>query len=397
MIDTAGASILVVEDEDQVRNLVVALLERDRYRVDSAPDGVTAFGMISRTPYDCVLTDVMMPGEDGISLLGRLHDLDPDLPVVIMTGYAQLEMAVNALKKGAFDLLQKPVEIDSLRKSIVKGVTYSRLKRLQREYHEQLEQAVREKTGQIREMARELDRARVLLLDAAQEKNRFMARVTHEMRTPMNGVIGALDLLAETPLDPKQSGYLSLARSSADAMLALIDEILSFEACQPDHAVKSEAVDLRVFFTRLHSRFKSRFTSRGIDFSLRLSPGYPVPVWTDQERLSRILEAFCDNALKFTQRGEVTIETRIVGTEKERSLQVIVSDTGCGVPPGKEESIFDPFVQGEDPLTRSQGGGGLGLAIARQNAAILGGRVWMEHREGGGSRFLFELPIMSRI
>ncbi|GAB4301848.1 MAG: hypothetical protein Fur0034_16070 [Desulfuromonadia bacterium] len=397
MIDITGATILVVDDDDQVRGLVTALLQRDQYDVDSASDAAVALDMISSRQYDCILTDVMMPGEDGISLLGRIHQSDPDLPVVIMTGYAQLEMAVNALKRGAIDLLQKPIEIEGLRQALAKGVTLSRLKRLQKRYHEELERSVREKSERLREMAKELDRARALLLDAATEKSRFMARVTHEMRTPMNGVIGALDLLAESPLSAEQAGYLSIARSSAETMLSLIDELLSFESTSLDRTVEARLVDPRIFFSRIGSRFHGRFASRGIDLQIRLSPLLPETIWTDPSRLGRIVEIFCENSLKFTQRGGVTVEVESRGEDRELSLRVTVVDTGCGVPLGMEEAIFEPFVQGEDLLNRTQGGAGLGLAIARQNGILLGGRVWMEHEEGGGSRFICEIPILSRV
>lgn len=397
MIDVSGASILVVEDDEPVRRLVVALIERGGYLVESASDASEALAKAASREYDAVVTDVMMPEMDGIALLGRLHDSMPDLPVIIMTGHAHLQMAVDAIKKGAFDLLEKPIDMEMLMRALRKGVTFSRLKRLQKEYHDQLQRDLREKTARLQDAMRELDRLRNVHMEALQEKSRFMACVTHEMRTPMNGVIGALELLAETPLDPEQSRYLSMARTSAESMVALVDEILSFDGDAADRSISLEPVDPRVFFTRIRSRFHGRFSVRGIQLDLRLAPGLPSPLVIDPARLSRIMEILCDNALKFTERGRVEIDVSLREEEGELMLFIMVSDTGCGVPHGMEESIFEPFVQAEDALTRSQGGAGLGLAIARQNAIILGGRLWMEHREGGGSRFCLVVPAMTRV
>ena len=227
--------VLIVDDEVDVRQLLAICLNRSGFQVDCAESAEEAHKKMRHDQYDAVVTDIMMPGEDGITFLSRVHQALPEMPVILMTGFAQLEMAVNAIKNGAFDFVHKPFDIDHLRKIVERAVNYSKLQRMEKNYRAELEETVASRTAELKEAMAELDFSRSALLNAANDKNNFMSNISHEMRTPMNGVVGALELLAEEGVSGVQAEYLAMARQSANDMVELIDQLLSFNPVSYTH------------------------------------------------------------------------------------------------------------------------------------------------------------------
>ena len=208
--------ILVVDDEHDILQMVAICLRQVKYRVSLAANAEEAYRLLEEHEFDAIITDVMMPGEDGITFLGNVHQRLPDVPVIIMTGFAQLQVAVNAIKNGAFEFIHKPFDFTYLRKVTDKAINYTKLLTIEKNYRAELEQTVAQRTEELKSAVAQLDSARMALLKTANEKSEFMATVTHEMRTPMNGVVGGLELLADAGLSGSQLEYLLLARQAAD-------------------------------------------------------------------------------------------------------------------------------------------------------------------------------------
>ncbi len=387
--------ILIVDDDQEILQMVSLCLLQVQYRVSSATSAEDAYRLIDVNRFDAILSDVMMPGEDGISFLGKVHQSQPDVPIIIMTGYAQLQMAVNAIKNGAFDFIHKPFDFTYLRKVIEKAVNYSMLLRMEKNYRVELEQTVAERTKELKNAVSQLDSARQALLKAAHEKSEFMATVTHEMRTPMNGVIGGLELLADADLVGSQREYLLLARQAADNMVELVDRMLSFaDGAGRGMASYHEEFDLSVTIEAVTMDHRTRFADKGLSFDVQMGPGVPRRIRCDAEQLTRVLDILICNAFKFTDSGGARLDIALERMEGTRAvIRVTVTDSGIGIPADMLERIFDPFTQVDGSSTRRFGGTGLGLSIARQIAQVLNGTLYAESSPGEGSRFNFIMHV----
>lgn len=392
------AHLLIVDDEIVILDMLKLVLQKSGYLVSCAENTAEAFRLLEQEACDVILTDVMMPGEDGISFLGRVHRSWPELPVIVMTGNAQLQMAINAIKNGAFDFIHKPLDFEYLHKVVARAVKYSALQRMEMSYRTELEETVARRTAELTKAMTELDFARSALLKGATDKSEFMATISHEMRTPMNGVVGALDLLAEAGLDGVRSEYLDMARRSADSMVALINHLLTFDggAGHVAGAARYDLIDLIADLTSLVENIQPDFARKGLSLNVQLSAEIPHKIWMDRLCFNRLLGILLGNALKFTEQGGATLAASLLHSpDNDVQLCIKVSDSGIGIPTGMLERIFEPFVQGDGPGGHLREGAGLGLAIARQNALLLNGRLWADHVEGGGSSFTFVTNVIT--
>jgi len=383
--------ILVVDDETDIRQMISICLTQSNIRVSLAANAEEAYRLLDEHEFDAIVTDVMMPGEDGITFLGKVHQRLPEIPVIIMTGYAQLQMAVNAIKNGAFEFIHKPFDFIYFRKIVEKAVTYTKLQRLEKNYREELEATVAQRTEELKAAVTQLNSARMALLKAANEKSEFMATVTHEMRTPMNGVIGGLDLLADSGLSGSQSEYLLLARQAADNMVELVDRMLSYTSAAGRNAAGNhEVLDLSVAVEAVAMNHRNRFAEKGLSFDVQLSPGVPRHILCDSEQFARLLDILLGNAFKFTERGGAKLDISLERMEGSQAvIRVTVADSGIGIPQEMLDRIFEPFTQVDGAKNRRYGGVGLGLSIARQIAQVLNGQIHVESLPGEGSRFDF--------
>jgi signal transduction histidine kinase len=387
--------ILVVDDEAQIRQMMTLCLEKFGYRVSSAQSAAEAYALVAGHEFDTIVTDVMMPGEDGIQFLANVHLHNPHIPVIIMTGYAQLQIAINAVKNGAFDFIHKPFDTDYLNKTIDKAVEYARLVRLEKDYRKELEKTVALRTEELKQALEQLDSAKSALLKAADDKSTFLSTITHEMRTPMYGVVGALDLLADEKCTGTQREYLEMARQSAETMLNLIDQVLSFrDGVGCGTTADYGCVDMNETVGAIVEEFQPLFAEKGLALNVQVAPDVPQRVRSNNEQLTRLLDILLGNALKFTESGGARLEVSTERDEGGRELiRFDVSDSGIGIPSDMLDRIFEPFVQADDSLTRRFGGAGLGLSIARQIALLLNGRIWLESTPGAGSCFHLSMPI----
>ena len=382
--------ILIVDDEADLRQMVNLCLTQAGYRTSMAANAAEAYLLADEHHFDVIITDVMMPGEDGISFLGKIHTSKPDVPVIIMTGFAQLQMAVNAIKNGAFEFIHKPFDFILLRKVVDKALSYSRLKRMEMRYRCELERTIEQRTLELKEAVDQLTSAKAALLKAAREKSDFMSNISHEMRTPMNGVIGSLELLAESGLNGSQKEYLLLARQAADNMVELVERLLSYNNSGMPGISRQDAMELPVAVEAVAMNHRARFADKGLSFDVQISPDVPRRIYCDADQFARMLDILIGNAFKFTDKGGARLD---VGLERmdgsDALIRVTVRDSGVGIPADMLERIFEPFVQVDGSTTRRFGGVGLGLSIARQLAQLLNGHIHVESTPGEGSVFNF--------
>ena len=226
-------------------------------------------------------------------------------------------------------------------------------------------------------------------------KSEFLANMSHEIRTPMNGVIGMTELALDMAADTTQRGYLETVKSSADSLLTILNEILDFSKIEAGQ-LNIEHIDfsLRKVLEDLSVALKARLGSKRLSFDLELPADMPGAVNGDPGRLRQILLNLCDNAIKFTPQGGLTVRAyREPMADATETWHFEVSDTGIGIPAEKQTLIFEAFSQADASTTREFGGTGLGLTISSRLVRLMGGRMWVHSESGRGSTFHFTVQL----
>lgn len=249
-----------------------------------------------------------------------------------------------------------------------------------------------QKEAEARAEAAELERAAAQAASAA--KSRFLAVMSHEMRTPLNAIVGMTTVLADSALEAEQRSLVDTVRSSTDALLDVINDVLDFSKVDMDQLeLIDDDFDLRACIDGSMQLLRPRAEAKGLAFSMRIADAVPGWVRGDAARLRQVLVNLLSNAVKFTSAGEVrcTAEARRSGQTAE--LEIAVSDTGIGIPAERQVDIFEPFSQVDISSTRRYEGSGLGLAIARGLVARMDGSIDLESAPGCGSIFRVRLTL----
>ncbi|HET7198482.1 MAG TPA: ATP-binding protein, partial [Burkholderiales bacterium] len=230
---------------------------------------------------------------------------------------------------------------------------------------------------------------------ANQAKRRFISVVSHEMRTPLNAIIGMADLLRDTPLTREQADMLQTLRSSSRVMLGLVEDVLDFSKIEAGKVVIERTdFDLHALVNSTCRIVAAQAAAKGLDFVVSIMPEVPPAVRGDPHYLRQVLINLAGNAVKFTERGSVTVHVSAQGETANRvRLKFSIRDTGIGIAPEAQARVFESFAQADQSMTRRFGGTGLGTTIAKQLVGLMGGSIGLESAVGLGSTFWFEVEI----
>ncbi len=242
-----------------------------------------------------------------------------------------------------------------------------------------------------RQRSEALRRAKLAAEAASRTKGEFLASMSHEIRTPLNAVIGLVDLMLTSDLRPDQREDLDVVRSSAYALLSIINNILDFSKIEAGRLELERApFSLETFLDEALKIMAMKAHSKGVELAWRLASDAPDRLIGDLTRLRQVLLNLVDNAIKFTAKGEVVITVRVHDrSDSQVVLRFLVADTGIGIDPGRQGRIFKAYDQGDPSVARRYGGTGLGLAVCAQLVKLMGGRIGVRSRPGQGSSFGF--------
>ncbi|HZB43781.1 MAG TPA: ATP-binding protein, partial [Pyrinomonadaceae bacterium] len=385
--------LLVVDDEESVAITVSEVLRLEGFEVDTAVSGADAATHLGRRPYDLVLTDLHMEEGDGISVLEEVRRVSPMTISIVLTGFASVESAIAALRKGAYDYLVKPCIIEELKLTVRRGLDHRRLMLAEQSARLALQDLNRELEQRVLDRTAELQRLNDELLEANRAKDVFLATLSHELRTPLTPVLGWVNLLRASGAagDPSllAQGLEAIDRN-ARLQARLIDDLLDISRIVSGKLrLEWEVVDLCQVVEAAAETVRGSAAEKGVRLEVE-SPQAPLVVRGASVRLQQIVWNLLANAVKFTPpAGLVSLRLMREG----REARVVVEDTGSGIAPEFLPHVFDRFRQADGSTTRQHGGLGLGLAIVRALADLHGGRVSAESAGAGrGARFTFSLP-----
>ncbi len=351
--------ILVIDDEVAIREVVQRLLTREGYDVAEAPDAATASALVAQRHFDAVITDVRMPGTSGLDLLADLKRGNPNAVVVVMTGYADMDMVLAALRADADDFIVKPINVPALAAVVRRAIDR-------------------------RDLRADLAALRL----STRARDRFLGLVSHKLNTPLTSVLLFLESLAEEGSPGRQAALLRdglpEAAKAAGALRDLIAELLRVaEAVGPEGpavALPVAGVALDPLLGELAVEARTAGAGRGIRVSV-VSPA-DLSVLAVRDRLWRALHELVDNAVKFNRDGgEVRIEAARAATAGE--VEVRVADAGPGIPEAELPKVFEPFQQVDPSFTGQVPGLGLGLALARRLLEADRGRLALASSSAG--------------
>ncbi|MBF0409151.1 MAG: response regulator [Candidatus Riflebacteria bacterium] len=237
--------------------------------------------------------------------------------------------------------------------------------------------------------------AKLTLDEVQQIKERFLANVTHEVRTPLNGIIGMTGLLLDSELDQKQHQYADTIRKSSEALLSLMNDLLDFSNFETGTVeLEQFSFDIRNMIEDIAEMLAAKVHRKGLELNCRVNSNVPAMVEGDPGRIRQTLTCLVDNSIKFTDEGEISIFVRLENEdEKVASINFSITDTGLGVPLEKQEFLFQTFSQIDPSSTRRYGGMGMGLSLALGIVKRMNGKMGYEKLDKGGSNFWFTIPL----
>ena len=360
--------LLVVDDEEGPRESLNMIFSDD-YDVTIATSGEQAIEFSQKQSFHVVVTDIRMRGLSGIDVLREVKQIDPHTEVVVLTAYETLETARQAISFGASEYLKKPFNLDHIQ-TVVERCFSSYFFKSQQET--------------------------VIRQDVNAAKNNFLEIVSHELNTPMNGILGFLELLGDTPLDEEQNEYVETIRDCSYKYFEHVQDILTYaKISMSESEISSGAFNPATLVLKLISEAEVP-ESKSIELLNDIPEDLPEVVSGAEQEIRIVIRKLLLNAIKFTNEGRVTlsVSAKPVSADQNR-LTFTVADTGVGIDPKlmNNGKIFDAFTQADSSLRRSHEGLGLGLSLCKSIADRLEGDISVESEYGKGSTFVFSCVV----
>ena len=378
--------ILLVDDDTALLQALSQLvsLRMTAVQVDTSDSALQALELIKAQDYDAIVSDIKMPGMDGLTLLSRIQQVRPETPTLLITGHGEHDLAVQALRGGAYDFIQKPIDRDYVVASLHRAIQTHQMRRQLAEQRRALEQYARSLEEMVQARTREL-------VEAMAAKDVFLAVASHELKTPLT-VLKGFGQLLHRRLEQERSAhleYLVKMEQATGRMVLLADDLLNTSLVETDiFVLHRRPCDLVALCQHVLREYMAEPDRR----LLLDTPAEPIEVEVDAERISQVLLNLLSNARKYSSK-EAPITVRL--ERQDQHCRISMQDRGVGIPAEQLPHLFERFyrVPGVEVQTGSSSGVGLGLYIVQKIVERHGGHVSVESRVGEGSIFSVSLPL----
>jgi len=379
--------VLLIEDDKDDFLMTRLLLKESKendylYELEWVRDYDSGIRAIEKRQHDVYLLDYRLGPQDGLELLREVMARGCQLPIILLTGQGDHEVDTEAMKAGAADYLVKgQITAPLLQRAILHAIERKQAEQNLKQVNEQLQASIN-RANQLAQQA----------AAANQAKSEFLAHMSHEMRTPMNAIVGFGELLAEEELADEQREYVHIIRESAENLLQIIDDVLDFSRIEAGK-LETNAIDcsLEELIIAIESLMRPAAKKKGLEFEILEKTDLPAQIRTDPVRLRQCLINLIDNAIKYTEHGHVYVNVSMEENNGKPYVRFDVKDTGIGIPADKQGYIFEEFAQ-LNTDTRKCGGAGLGLSITKKLATLLNGELSVTSEKGKGSVFSLKIP-----
>ena len=370
--------ILVIDDEENLCEGVRRALQPEGLLVDISFDGTSGLDKVRSGNYALVLIDIMMPDISGIDLITSIHEVDPEIVCIIITGYATVELAVQSIKRGAYDFLTKPFSVDDLLLAVQQGLERRRLSLEAK--RAQAAEAESRRLAEEKNRLEELDRA----------KRQFIRLVTHELQSPVSAIENYLKLILDGYVSPEEMPeILERCVHRTQEERALIADLLELGHLDVIEKFKTEEVHLDQVLQDVVASFRGEINRKVLQLEIESAPNIPV-VHANSEQIKSLWNNLISNAIKYTpENGSIKIGMNV----EDGKIIGSVEDSGIGIPDEDKGQIFSEFYRAQNAKDLNVPGTGLGLAIVKRIVDGMGGTIRVESQVGQGSIFHFCIPV----
>ncbi|MBF0117506.1 MAG: response regulator [Desulfobacterales bacterium] len=364
--------ILIADDEEDILELLRFNLAKEGYQILCAKCGQDALNIVSKELPELILLDIMMPNMDGYAVCRFLKgdSKHKNVPVIFLTAMQETDNKIKGFEAGAVDYITKPFAIPEV---IARVKNHLAIK----SFYKGGEQAE----------------------NNTKAKSEFLAIISHEIRSPIQAIIGMTHLAMKTEDTAKQQEYLSVMSTASGSLLYLINDILDYSKFEAGKIrIDKIMFDIRKIVEEMEDLVSANAHNKGLELASLIEPNVPDLFRGDSNRLKQILLNFVGNSIKFTSNGEVFVRISLVSeTSTHATVKFTITDTGIGIPEKYLDNLFKPFSQAHGSTTRNYGGTGLGLMISKQLVEMMGGEVGLESKEGKGTTFWFTVVFEKQI
>jgi len=402
-------SVLLVEDDRLSLVIYSEFIKKIVNVVYTATDGREGIEIFADKRPDVIITDIMMPGMDGLEMIREIKKIDPKVKVVMISGHSEADYFIRSIDLGVDGYLLKPIDnvrlegkISELGENIMMAKKVEDMMEELKTLNLELEEKVKERTVRLSNEIKEKEKAELALIKAKEKaeesdhlKGIFLANVSHEIQTPIKAIISFSNLLHAPDQDDKRRlELINIIESNSNVLLNLTNDILEFTRLQSS-TVKLFHInfELNLFLEELFPVFETlKRRQNEKDVSLKISLPHkdkPIMINSDPSRLRQVFSNLISNAFKFTHHGYVEYGYKVT---EQMGIQFFVKDTGLGISKQYQRKIFERFIQEPKPMSIKKEGTGLGLPITQSLIRMLGGIIWVRSNPGEGSTFFFELP-----